>query len=304
VPGSGASRTSILLLLALLPAQCAGPPDQSAAEESPQTVRTGTFRNPALTESSGAAVSPTQPGVVWTLNDSGNEPWLFATDTAGANLGAFRVRGAENRDWEDLAFGPCPTGSCLYISDTGDNAGRRPWVTLYRVAEPAVMPSGPARPAATARAEALVFRYPDGRHDVEAFYVDPSGDVYLVTKGLRSAPALYRIPARAWTDRAPAVAEAIGPVALAGGAALGRWVTGASLSPDGERVAVRTYRDIFIFPRERIGLGPRSTTVCDIAGLEAQGEGIAWLDERTLVLTSEGALGAPGTIAVVRCPAT
>jgi hypothetical protein len=303
VPGPGASRTSILLLLALLPAQCAGPHDQRPAQEAPQTVRTGSFRNPALTESSGAAVSPTQPGVVWTLNDSGNEPWLFATDTAGADLGTFRVRGAENSDWEDLAFGPCPTGSCLYIADTGDNTGLRPWARLYRVPEPTVTPSASKRLAATAPPEALVFRYPDGRHDVEALYVDPSGDVYLVTKGLRDGPALYRVPARAWTDRAPAVAEAIGPVELDGGAALGRWITGASLSPDGKRVAVRTYRDIQIFPREPIGLGPHSLTACDIAGLEMQGEGVAWLDERTLVLTGEDAIGGPGSIAVVRCPA-
>ena len=50
--------------------------------------RTGTFEDPRVGESSGVAASPAHPGVFWTVNDSGNDPVLFATDT----LGAFDVK--------------------------------------------------------------------------------------------------------------------------------------------------------------------------------------------------------------------
>ena len=84
--------------------------------------RTGTFAHPLLDESSGVAASRRQPGVLWTMNDSGNDAWIFATDTMGRDHGALAVADARNRDWEAIALGPCGTQECLYIADTGDNA--------------------------------------------------------------------------------------------------------------------------------------------------------------------------------------
>jgi hypothetical protein len=54
------------------------------ATHRPSDARvTDTFEHPKLTESSNFAASRRQPGILWTLNDSGNEPLLFATDTLG-----------------------------------------------------------------------------------------------------------------------------------------------------------------------------------------------------------------------------
>jgi len=43
-------------------------------------VLQATFQSPRLIESSGVAVSHTYPGVLWTHNDSGDGPYLYATD--------------------------------------------------------------------------------------------------------------------------------------------------------------------------------------------------------------------------------
>ena len=249
-----------------------------------------------LDESSGVTASRHQPGVLWTLNDSGNEARIFATDTLGRDHGAFMVNGAENRDWEAIALGPCGARDCLYIADTGDNAGNLRTARIYRVPEPAV----PARSRNTRAAEVLEFRYPGRSPDVEAAFVGGDGTVYLITKSRRGAPSAYRIRPEAWEADKPASAEAIGTLSIDSGS-LGNRVTDAALSPSGDRVAVRTYLAVYLFTLTPPGTLVPLGVACDAAGLQLQGEGISWLDDRRMVLTSEGGFGTPGTIVVLGC---
>jgi hypothetical protein len=259
--------------------------------------RTGTFRNPRLLESSGVVASRRYPGVFWSFNDSGNPPELFATDSAGRDLGSFRVTGARNEDWEAIARGPCGDAECLYIADTGDNDEIRRSVRLYRVPEPSVRAGGRG---VTARAETLDLRYPDGPHDVEAAVVAPDGAVLLVTKGRSRGVHAFRVPATSW-GRKLVTAEPLGRLPIAAGRGIRGLVTDAALSPDGSELAVRTYIEIFFF---RLGPGGSLAplgTACDVTGLELQGEGIAWLPDNDFLLTSEGGFGVPGTLTLVRC---
>ncbi|MEP7347434.1 MAG: hypothetical protein ABI877_19340, partial [Gemmatimonadaceae bacterium] len=46
-----------------------------------------------LVENSAAVMSASQPGIVFTINDSGNEPLLFALDDTGTDRGAWRLTG-------------------------------------------------------------------------------------------------------------------------------------------------------------------------------------------------------------------
>ena len=87
------------------------------------TVKTRVATVAELPEASGAAASRRTPGLIWSHNDSG-EPVLFALDASGAVKGRVRVNDVEVNDWEAVAAGPCPQGSCLYISDIGDNNRR------------------------------------------------------------------------------------------------------------------------------------------------------------------------------------
>jgi len=271
--------------------------------ERPVNARiTARFADGRISESSGAAVSRRTPGVVWTQNDSGNPPFVFATDTTGAPRGTFRLRGAQNRDWEDIALGPCGIPTCLYLADTGDNRERQPFVTLYRVPEPALPATHPRQPMDVGPIEAVSFRYPDGPHDVEAMWVMPNGDVHLVSKG-RSGPIRhYRVPAAAWKLPGPTTAQLLEALPIAVRSRSDR-VTGAGLSPDAQTVAIRSYSTVYFFFLSRDGRlqVPRDPLACNVRGLGVQGEGVSWLDGRRLVLTSEQSLLPAGTIAVAEC---
>lgn len=251
---------------------------------------------PELRETSGLALGRSAGGILWAHNDSGDEPRVYALGPRGEPLGAARVAGARNRDWEDVAAGPCPAGSCLYIADTGDNGGTREEVHLYRIPEPE-----PGAPASPVRAERFAVRYPGGPRDAEAVFVLPSGEVFLISKGGRSPAELYRypLPLRAGETVELERVTALRP------AAEGEvfQVTGAAASPDGEWVAVRAYRSLMLYRTDELLAGAAEPALrVDLTPVgEAQGEAVAIADDGTVVLGSEGARGTAATLALLRC---
>lgn len=272
-------------------------------------TRTGAFKSPRLTESSGVAVSRAHPGVLWTHNDSGDGPYLYATDLRGRDRGFLRVPGAAAFDWEDIALGPCPLRSsrapaCLYLADTGDNLELRPSVTVYAVPEPEP-PTGAGDTLRTTAAPAVLrLRYADGSHDVEAIYVSPRDSaLYLVSKGLSGGIRLYRVDRAKWAERGVATAALVQTVDIRPNAEAGRRVTGAAVRRDGRLVAIRTYSEIYLFSSGGGGRLARAGKACDVAGLEpgGGGEAIDFLNDSTIVLTSEGTRRQAGTIHTVVC---
>jgi hypothetical protein len=255
---------------------------ESAVARYGPAQRVGTITSPAVSEVSGLVASQTPAGGWWVVNDSGNTPQLHALDGRGRLRGSVTVRGAANRDWEDLAAGPLPGGRRgLYIADIGDNDLVRDDLVVYRVREPGV----DAR--TTARAEALPFSYPDGHHDAEALAVDPrpNGRIYVVTKGTQAG--VYRFPVplrpgrRVVLQRLGGHAAQIEPLVL---------VTGAAVTPDGSRFVIRSYLEAFEFASGRKGLFEAGFKPTErlLLPLERQGESIAYTpDGRALVTTSE-----------------
>jgi len=255
---------------------------------------------PELIENSAAAMSARQAGVLFTINDSGNDPLLFAVDTIGANRGVWRLKGATNVDWESAAVAPCastaPVGpSCVYVGDTGDNNSRHPFRVIYRVPEP---PASGGR--GSLETEHLRYRYSDGPHDVESMYIAPTGNILLITKrplgggGGRLRPALvFSLPESAWRERGFAIAQLVDSLPIVPGSAPLRLITDAALSPDGRHLAVRTYAQVYIFAVGPAGLVDHrvNPAVCNIVPLgEPQGEGVTWANNGgRLVFTSEGA---------------
>lgn len=286
----------LLTLCAVLPAPLSAQWPSGPAVPPAHAWLRGTFADPKLTESSAVVVSRKHPGVLWTLNDSGNAPDLFATDTTGRALGRVPVD-ARNVDWEALAPGPCPSGACLYIGDIGDNAERRKTVTLYQLPEP-----DPAEQALR-RSRALIFRYPDGAHDAEALIVTPDTAAWIITKGRSGGVRVYRLGPEAWRQEGTATAALVQTLPILPTEGVRELVTDAALSPDGRHVVVRTYATLYFLTWEGDRLLPdMPRPPCRVWGAEKQGEGIAWLNERRLVLTSErGVLGGGGTVYVVEC---
>ena len=259
------------------------------------------FQDRRIRESSGVVVSRKYPRRLWTMNDSGGDPVLFLTDSSGAVLGSFLVPGAENRDCEAMGRGACGNAEGLYIGDTGDNSERRSTIRLYRLPEPA--PLDPPRDASAAAAGLLVVEYPDGSHDVEALYVEPDGAVVLVTKGRSGGIKSYRVPASAWSART-ARAERLDSLPIQARYSSGHVVTDAAIAPDGERVVIRTYRELWFFLRGqdgRLRMDPTRPR-CDITGMQTQGEGVDWWEGDTVVLTSERGSSRAGTILIGKCP--
>jgi hypothetical protein len=248
-----------------------------------------------IVESSGLALSRRTPGVLWTHNDSGHEPWIFAIDSTGRTLGATRVTGAELIDWEDIASGPCDAGSCLFIGDIGDNGARRDSISIYVVPEPAPADS------ATAPATVINLRYPDHPRDAEAMFVLPNGDLYLVSKGRRDSIAVFKLARDAQMPGPARTLERVRALWPRPREGQDR-VTGASASPDGRRVAIRTYRTLSLFATtDLLGPGLALQTLDTRALHQRVGESVALDDGGTMWLSSEAARTSPPQLGRIAC---
>ena len=206
-----------------------------------------------LPELSGLAPSRRQAGLWWALNDSGNAPELIALDPQGQVLGAVRVSGVINHDWEDLASYEDEDGRWLLIGDIGDNFGLRSEVSLILLREP--------RPDAVSVAPQRVLRFTwaDGARDSESLAVDVAArQVLLADKGRRPV-GLYALSlddpgplteARRLADL-PELVPGPPPHALT--VAAGRWrgtPTAMDLDAGGRRLLLLTATSLSLFHRD------------------------------------------------------
>ncbi len=258
----------------------------------------GRVPTPPARELSGLAVSRVQRGVLWSHNDSGDSPRLFALRPDASVAAEVTLADAGATDWEDVAVGPARdrAGSFLWAGDIGSGGGRRDTVQVYRLPEPrlAELGGGARGPAVTTTrpAERITLRWPAGPRDAEALLIDPVGrDIVIVTKAddLRGRAEVYA---------APAAVPASGEVALRriarlelGPAAL---VTAADSSASGAIMALRTYGGVAMWARrgrEPLGrtLRRRPCGPADPLAAEPQGEALALFpDGRGMWTVSEG----------------
>ena len=212
-----------------------------------------------LEEISGIAASRRSPGIFWIHNDAPRPARVDAIDETGKRRGRLRIDGVRAVDWEDIASYEVDGKAWLLIGDIGDNAGKRKDYELIAVEEPALRADGltqPVRPAWRMR-----FRYPDGSHDVEAMAVDVAArEVLLVSK--HAPPVLYSLPLG---PGGPVVALARKRLTLdiipqpSGDALLARFPaarfggspTGLDIDSRNRNAALLTYRDVWVFPRQR-----------------------------------------------------
>jgi hypothetical protein len=245
-----------------------------------------------LREGSGVALG--QRGL-WTHNDSGR-PVLYGLDGNGAVTRRVEVTGARIDDWEAIAAGPCPAGTCLYLADIGDNNARRSHVTIYRVEEPAAGSSTVAVEAAIQAA------YPDGAHDAEALFVGPGDRLYIVTKGETGPVVLYRFPIALQAGRIHKL-ERVGAL-VAERPPRSERITDAATSPDRRTLVLRTESSFSFYAVEEFIQGRfRPLRRIDLTALaEPQGEGIAIGPGGVVYLVGEsGAPNRPGTFARLAC---
>lgn len=269
------------------------PDEEKAPYGEPKVV--GKLESDEIKESSGLTASKCQPDVFWTHNDSGDEAFLYAIDSKGRNRGTWKVAGAENDDWEDIASYKDASGKCvLFVGEIGNNARTRSERAVYRVAEPMVKPEDAAytkkNPGTTEQSEKLVFNFPDSPHDAETLMIHPSsGDIYVVSKGVSGPAGVYKINPRfgsAEAQRAEKIADISVPAVPNG------LLTGGDISPDGKRVVVCDY-----FAAYELVLPAGARNFDEIwkqkplrleTGKREIGEAIAFAaDGKSVVLTSE-----------------
>ena len=225
----------------------------AGSSECPGTsepVPLGMLAVPGLSEASGIAASRTSAGVLFTHNDSGHPAEVYAVTEDGAHVATLAFTGALAHDWEDIAIGPGPDGAdYLYVADIGDDPDE-PWretVVVERALEPELASTDRSR-GITLDFDSIYLSYPDGPHNAETLFVDPTtSDLYIVTKAPESA-AVYVAHAPLPLDRVSPLELVTGISFLVDGAQTGL-ATGGDLSPDGRLVALRTETAAFLWRR-------------------------------------------------------
>ncbi len=276
---------SLGLVLATLPVASARAESADAAAYGEPTTRCE-ITDPRLPELSGLASAG---DTMLAMNDGGSQAEVYVLDT-GCAVGEVRSAPVDPYDPEDLALAGDGT---LWVADTGDNGQDRATVALIAL-----------RPDGSSSLTRLT--YPDGAHDVEALLLAPDGTPYLVTKEVLGASSVYR-PNAALADGATVTTSKVadlgftltgtpgGPVGRAGQLL----VTGGAVSADGQRLALRTYTDAYVWALSGSDVvGALHGTPVRVPLPEApQGEAISFADNsRDLVVAGEG---LPSVVTVV-----
>jgi hypothetical protein len=231
------------------------------------------FQDERITESSGLAASAIHPGIVYTHNDSGGEPIVFAVnDRTGDTVAALRLDGAPARDWESMTR--CRDGKTdvLWVGDIGDNIDGWKTYRVYRVPEPKELKD------ANVEYTQYDIRYDDGKaRNAESLLCNPKdGRLYIVSKETAAKAGVYRGPSTMKTGTVNVFTR----IADAPGA-----MTDGTFFDDGKLVAVRGYFDAYILSP---ALGWK-TVVKFTPPIQIQGESVAESqDKEALLFGSEG----------------
>ncbi len=208
------------------------------------------FSSGMILESSGLVKSRIHDDVYWTHNDSGDSARLFAVDRGGnlimpphtLSYRGITVHGAKNIDWEDITS---DNSGNLYIGDIGNNRKDRELFTIYRISEPS-----PSEVTAVFVEQSITVFYPDKedssskrrRVNAEALFW-ARDHLFIITKeGKARYSDLYSLHLEELDEE--------NPLTLIGSFDFRGMVTGADASADGNRLAVLTYKGVWLFEVE------------------------------------------------------
>lgn len=209
----------------------ASAPAAASQQLSPLNRR---IRDSRVDESSGLAHSTYQRRTLFTHNDSGDQPRVFAVSRHGRTLAVLKLEGARAYDWEDMASGPDNT---LWVGDIGDNPRSRKQIHVYRFKEPKTLRNR------TVRSTKFTFAYPDGAHDAEGLMVNPrTGRVFVVSK--QDKGVVYRAPKHLSSSKVNRLRKVRGAPAK---------VTSAAFRPNGKGYVLGTYGSAHLYKSLRSG---------------------------------------------------
>lgn len=239
----------------------------SAQEIFKNAEAKGNIENRAINEASGLAASINRTNMLWTHNDSGDSATLFLINHYGASVAQYSLKGATNRDWEDIATGPGPDDqkSYIYVGDIGDNRAQHEIKTIYRVEEPQSLSE-----TEITDFDVINFKYPDGKRDAESLFVDPlSKDIYILSK--REAKIGVYVASYPQSTSEVITLEKLSSIPY-------QQTVAADISADGQEILLKTYYKVYYWKRNNRSISDTlsSPPISVKYQIEPQGEAIAW----------------------------
>ena len=249
----------------------------NCAQPVPEPLEVITYMPKELKENSGLAVVPGSD-LIWTINDSGNKDHLYGIDIQGSIIKDLNIKGASNKDWEDLATDPLGN---IYIADIGNNNYKRDELVIYKL-------PNPAKHEDDVRAGEIIYKYP-GYDKNQPFNAEAvifwDDQLYIFTKSQKEKTAvttkIFSVPAVPGSYTAIPVTEI--PTCEASKACM---ITAADISPDGNTLA--------LLSQEKIWIGPnflKTGTLPDLKMIDlhyvSQKEGLCFIDNKTLFISDE-----------------
>ncbi|AGP33903.1 cell wall anchor protein [Sorangium cellulosum] len=273
------ANTNTAQVVALRPA---GAPSCSAGEPFASTSTTvGSLTSTDIVEISGLAASRVNPGILYAHSEN-NANFVAIQKTNAAVVGSY-VAGVFPWDWEDIATGPCPAGSCIFMGDIGRISGHPlPYPTTFAVVRMKEPNLAAGETSGTVSGDRFPFQYPDTPQNAEALMVHPTtGDIYVVTKeGTTGVSKVYKfpspLPAPGTLSTLIHVADLQMPL---GPDENFRSVTAGAIHPCADRFLLRTYRAVYEY-RAPAGAGFEAAFAASPVALtdtvEGQGESIEY----------------------------
>lgn len=221
-----------------------------------KVAKAGELPGEEINESSGMVASTVRDNLLYHINDSGDGPFVYVTNTLGEFVQKTTFQAQKPRDLEDLTRGTFQGRPALYFPDIGDNNQTRPRISLYIVAEEDLFKKQ------TSPLASIDLTYPDGSHDAEAVAVS-NDKVFVVTKKVdwterRAISAgvysieISKLEAHKGTDRLMMKKEfeLNLPYLLYNYNLWGRIVTGMDVHPNGDSFALLTYGAILVVNKD------------------------------------------------------
>lgn len=222
-----------------------------------------------LEEASGLTASISNPGYLWTLNDSGNPAEIFLLNDKADIVMTCKLGGIKNRDWEDLTILKTDSVNYLYIGEIGDNEAKYDYKYLFRVKEPVY--EG-VKKISIGDITTYLIQLPDGKRDMESIAIDQlTGDMYLISKR-EDQVNVYLQRQRDFVEGDTLEPKKIMTLPYHN-------VVAANFSFDGKELLVKTYDEIYywrIADSVSIAQTLRQEPVLLDYKPEPQGEAIAW----------------------------
>lgn len=265
---------AFVFLLSLL--TCVGLNSEAVAQYSKDFEKgkqLAELTNDKLKEASDLVTSVNNPGLLWTINDSGNEPEIFLIDKKLDIKLTVRLTGVPNRDWEGITIGPGPDPKLtyLYVGEIGDNDAKYPEKYIYILPEPKF--DGKSN-ISVSDFHKLTFKLEDGPKDTESLFIDATTkNLYVVSK--REFPVtLYELKAP-HTSQSVVTASKVLTLPFAG-------IVAANRSLKEGHILMKDYAGIYYWENKNgldvVSLLKQKPVEVEYEP-EPQGESIAWAQD-------------------------